>query len=315
MGGVSHEVFLGDSRKVMDEIDGDSIDLSVWSPPYNVGKSYEEGMSNLDWINLLSKVILAHSRVLKPGGFMAVNIADILAFPDERIPRFPADVVHGKRSKVTRDEILQVLADKPDLSRRELAELFDCSEQTIDRRLNGVNIRGGKYATQTRVKLAGGVIENLAYMNELYLYDRRIWHKDPAWASSKWTANSYRSVDEFEYVYIFWKPGVTTVDRCRLTEYEWAQWGSRGVWQIPSVRTNDVHEAMFPVTLPFRLIRLLTVPGDIVLDPFVGSGTTGVAAVGLGRHFIGIDKDPKAVEVARERIAESMKDREALEAM
>lgn len=112
-------------------------------------------------------------------------------------------------------------------------------------------------------------------------YDRRIWVKDPAWANCNWTSNSYRSVDEFEYVYIFWKPGITKVDRNRLPQSAWAEWGSRGVWNIPSVRKNDIHEAMFPIELPRRLIRMLSDQGETVLDCFMGSGTTALAAVEL----------------------------------
>jgi site-specific DNA-methyltransferase (adenine-specific) len=75
------------------------------------------------------------------------------------------------------------------------------------------------------------------------------------------------------------------------------------VWTIPSVRANDDHEAMFPVDLPRRAIRLLTAPGDLVLDCFLGSGTTAVAAVAEGRGFIGIEKEPRYVRLARSRIA------------
>ena len=114
-----------------------------------------------------------------------------------------------------------------------------------------------------------------------------------------------RSVDEFEYLYFFWKPGETVVDRNRLTPEEWSAWGSRGVWRFPSVRANDEHEAQFPHELPSRLIRLLTDEGDLVLDPFVGSGTTAVAALKLGRRYIGIDSSAEYVELARRRVAEA----------
>jgi len=134
-------------------------------------------------------------------------------------------------------------------------------------------------------------------------YDRRVWVKDPAWENSRWASLSYRAVDEFEYVYIFWKPGVTKFDRRRLTAEEWKDWGSRGVWAFPSVRTNVEHDSMYPVQLPYRVIRLLTDPGDIVLDPFMGSGTTAVAASQCGRKFIGIDREKASVELAKKRIA------------
>lgn len=159
--------------------------------------------------------------------------------------------------------------------------------------------QGGKYAVQTKVKLVGGIVEQMAERASLYLYDRRIWVKDAAWENSRWHTMSYRSVDEFEYVYIFWKPGSTVVDRDRLRKEEWIEWGSRAVWHIASVRANDDHEAKFPLELPRRLIRLLTGEGDLVLDCFVGSGTTAVAAILEGRHYVGIDKERRYVEMAR----------------
>src|SRR5207245_2809746 len=133
--------------------------------------------------------------------------------------------------------------------------------------------------------------------------DRRIWVKDPAWENSRWHSSSYRAVDEFEYLYFFWKPGITKVARRRLGKEEWVAWGSRGVWSFPSVRANDNHEAKFPLELPRRCICLLTDPGDTVVDPFLGSGTTAAAAILEGRHYIGIEKMTKYVRVAQKTCA------------
>jgi site-specific DNA-methyltransferase (adenine-specific) len=188
------------------------------------------------------------------------------------------------------------------MNRYQLAKLLKCSEQTIDRRLNGNNIRGGKYDHQTRVKIVGGLVEEWALAAGFYTYDRRVWVKDTAWENSRWASLSYRAADEFEYLYFFWKPGVTKVDRSRLSKQEWRDWGSRGVWNIPSVRANDDHEAKFPVELPSRVIRLLTDPAEIVLDCFIGSGTTAVAAIRESRRFIGIEKEHKSAHLARRQI-------------
>jgi site-specific DNA-methyltransferase (adenine-specific) len=113
---------------------------------------------------------------------------------------------------------------------------------------------------------------------------------------------SYRSVDEFEYIYIFWKPGVTTVNRSRLSRDEWKDWGARGVWSFPSVRVNDNHEAKFPVELPRRVIKLFSEPGEVVLDCFMGSGTTATAAIKENRKFIGIEKEKKYVLLSQQQI-------------
>lgn len=302
-----NKIYQGDARGLLPKIQAASIALSVWSPPYFVGKAYEKYLSYEDWIDLLQEVIRLHGPILKPGGFLVINIADILAYPDESIPRFQAMTLSHHKSAVTREDVLAAKAKHPNYNRYQLADLLGCSEQTVDRRLNGNNIRGGKYATQTRVHLVGDIVEKAAYEAELYLYDRRVWQKDPAWQNSQWHSSSYRSVDEFEYLYFFWKPGITTVDRQKLTRKEWTEWGSRGVWHIPSVRANDNHEAKFPLELPLRVIKLLTSKGETVLDCFMGSGTTAVAAIRQERHYIGIELDSDYVRLAQKNVMEEKK--------
>ncbi|MBN1220503.1 MAG: site-specific DNA-methyltransferase, partial [Anaerolineae bacterium] len=103
------------------------------------------------------------------------------------------------------------------------------------------------------------------------------------------------------------------IDRTRLSSKEWRDWGSRGVWHIPSVRTNDDHEAKFPLELPRRFIQLFTEPGEIVLDCFMGSGTTAVAALQQQRQFIGIDLVEEYVKLAQTNIQKAMMARYQLE--
>lgn len=292
-------IVCGDSRELLQMITPDSVACSIWSPPYHVGKEYETGNTYEDWQSLIREILALHYAAIKPGGFVAINIADILCFPDPSMPRIMAANTSRHRSTVTREQVLAAKREHPEFNRYQLAELLGCSEQTVDRRLNGNNIRGGKYETQTRVKLAGGFIEQAGLDAGFYLYDRRIWKKDAAWENSRWHTMSYRAVDEFEDIYILWKPGITTINRDRLTKTEWVKWGSRAVWEIPSVRVNDNHEAKFPLELPRRLIQLLTEPDDVVLDCFIGSGTTAVAAIIMGRRYIGIDNQSKYVEMAK----------------
>ncbi len=76
------------------------------------------------------------------------------------------------------------------------------------------------------------------------------------------------------------------------------------IWEIQSERATKVgHPAPFPVALPRRLIELYTYKGDLVLDPFIGSGTTAVAAVETGRHYVGFDTEPEYVDLARGRLS------------
>ena len=77
------------------------------------------------------------------------------------------------------------------------------------------------------------------------------------------------------------------------------------VWEIrPESATQVGHPAPFPVELPRRLIQLYTYEDDLVLDPFMGSGTTLVAAAATDRRGVGYDIDPAYVELARTRLAD-----------
>ncbi|MCU1346552.1 MAG: modification methylase [Acidimicrobiia bacterium] len=79
------------------------------------------------------------------------------------------------------------------------------------------------------------------------------------------------------------------------------------IWSIPPESARRVgHPAPFPVELPEQLIRLYTYKDDLVLDPFMGSGSSLVAAARLDRRYVGYDLDPAYVEIARSRVAEAL---------
>lgn len=297
-------VLCGYAEDLMKRIRKGSVALSVWSPPYNIGKEYEEGQSYEEWKVMLETVIRNHKRILKDGGFMVVNINDMLVFEDKSMPRYHHENPNFQTRDATRDKILAVLEEHPEYSSRKVAELLGCSHQTVQRRLKGVNLKDKNQGRRTRVELVGGFIQECAHRSGLFLYDRRIWKKEPTWTSSRWTTSSYRAVSEFEYLYIFWKPANIVMKRDRLTPEEWKEWGQRGIWEIGSVHKNDIHVAMFPIELPGRLIKLFTDKGDTVLDPFLGSGTTALAAKELGRNYIGFDKEEKYVALALNRLNE-----------
>lgn len=94
------------------------------------------------------------------------------------------------------------------------------------------------------------------------------------------------------------RPSTATMFRDEFLE------ATTDVWEMaPESATRVGHPAPFPVELPQRLIDLYTYRGDLVLDPFVGSGTTAVAAVRTGRHYIGYDTEPSYVAAAEARVA------------
>ena len=191
------------------------------------------------------------------------------------------------------------LANKSE-ERRRRCRVDDCQERPIGRGYCETHYArwvasGDPLAIPGAAAAVGPVCSILGCEKKVH---GRGWAKGPAWTNSPWHATSYRAVDEFEYIYLFHKPGPLRYDRGRLDGAEWGQWGSRGVWQVPSVAANNDHEARFPDEIPRRLIRLLSDPGDVILDPFAGSGTTLRVAADLGRRWIGFEIDPKWASTA-----------------
>lgn len=98
------------------------------------------------------------------------------------------------------------------------------------------------------------------------------------------------------------EPGDLARDRSWLQHDEWLEW-TNGVWRFPGeTQAWEGHPAPYPVRLPYQLVKLLSFPGDVVLDPFCGSGTTAMAASTLGRAFVGFDRSEQYVASALRRV-------------
>jgi len=138
-----------------------------------------------------------------------------------------------------------------------------------------------------------------------------IWDKaagaGPSTAWGSWRSPSNPTVrDVHEYILVFSKERfsrpahgrVATIGREAFLEY------TRSIWRFPTESARRVgHPAPFPVELPRRLIELYTFAGEVVLDPFLGSGTTAIAALATGRHFVGYEIEETYVRLAQERLA------------
>lgn len=98
-------------------------------------------------------------------------------------------------------------------------------------------------------------------------------------------------------------------------EWNWNQeavgWGT--IWNVPRQQRQQGkgHPVEFPLEIPSRCIRATTTVDDLVLDHYMGGGTTGVACIQLGRRFIGIEKERKYFDIAVYRIREAIAEKEA----
>lgn len=217
-----------------------SIALAFTSPPYNVGKEYDDDLSLDAYLGLISRVAHEVYRVLAPGGRYVINVANL-----GRKPYIPLHAyfyeVHSDAGFLPMGEIIWV-----------------------------------------KGKGANGSC---------------------AWGSWR-SAKSPRLRDLHEYLLIFAKdafgrPGAGESD---LSGEEFME-STLSVWNIPPESARKVgHPAPFPVALASRVIKLYSYVGDCILDPFVGSGTTCVAAKQLNRRYVGVDTNAEYIELARQRL-------------
>ena len=232
-------VYCHDSRS-MSHLPNNCVHLMVTSPPYNVGKDYDDDLSLDDYKDLLRAVLQETYRVLVDGGRACINIANI-----GRKPYIP---LHA--------HIIELVQACDFLMRGEI-----------------------------------------------------IWDKGASAGSScawgSWKSASNPSLrDVHEYILVFSK-GLyqrhpikeNTIGRDDFME------ATRSVWHFGTASAKKAgHPAPFPLELPRRLINLYSYKGDVILDPFMGSGTTAEAAVQTGRHFIGYELEQKYVDIARQKV-------------
>lgn len=231
------------SSEDMSELPDESIHLMVTSPPYNVGKTYDEDLSLEDYLKLLKNVLKETHRVMVNGGRVCINIANV-----GRKPYIP---LHSY--------IIQIMHDLGFLMRGEI--IWDKSASA---------------GTST------------------------------AWGSFK-SATNPTLRDVHEYILIFSKEDYSrlkngkrdTIEKEEFLEY------TKSIWAFPAASAKRIgHPAPFPVELPLRLIKFYTFEGDVVLDPFMGSGQTAIAAIKLSRNYEGYETSKEYCQLAQKRIKE-----------
>ncbi len=138
-----------------------------------------------------------------------------------------------------------------------------------------------------------------------------IWNKGTkagismAWGSWMSASNPVLR-DVHEYILIFskgsFKRNMSTGQENSIEKEQFMEW-TKSVWTMATESAKKIgHPAPFPVELPYRLIQLYTYKSDIILDPFMGSGTTAIAALKSDRNYIGYDINPEYIGLAEDRL-------------
>ncbi len=258
--GLEDWCVLGDARD-MSLVPDNSVALVATSPPYFVGKEYEQAVvgdsrsiptTYLDYLQMLRDVFAECVRVLEPGGRIAVNVANLGRKPYRSLSADVISILQDDLGLLLRGEIIWHKAEGASGS-----------------------LAWGSYRSATNPVLRD--ITERVIIASKGRFDRAV--KPVKREGEDMPHRSTVSADEFMEA---------TLD----------------VWRIDPESARRVgHPAPFPVELPRRLIDLYTFEGDAVLDPFLGSGSTAVAAERTGRRGVGFDLDPEYVALARERVA------------
>ncbi len=174
-----------------------------------------------------------------------------------------------------------------------------------------VCINNANLGRKPYIPLHAFIVEDMLNLNFL-MRGEIIWNKassgSPSTAWGSWLSPQNPTLrDIHEYILVFSKGTFSrknlnrksTISRDEFLEF------TKSVWTFHAEPATKVgHPAPFPVDLPYRLIQLYTFEGDVVLDPFMGSGQTAIAAIKTNRHYVGYDINQEYIKLAKRRIEE-----------
>lgn len=269
MRNVTTKILLGDSREVLKGIDDNLIDLIVTSPPYaDRRKNTYGGISTekyVEWFLPVSEQLL---RVLKPTGTFILNIKE--------------KAENGERSTY----VLELI-----LSLRKQGWLW--TEEFIWHKKNSYP---GKWPNRFRDSWERVLQFNKA--RDFNMYQDAVMVPVGDWADGrlKNLSKTDKIRDNSKSGSGFGKNISNWLERSMVYP--------NNVLQFATVCNNKNHSAAFPEELPEWFIKLFTQANDLVLDPFLGSGTTSEVAQRMGRHSIGIDIMSEYVEMAKKKVAQ-----------
>lgn len=140
-----------------------------------------------------------------------------------------------------------------------------------------------------------------------FQYAEIIWDKGQISSRTAWgsfaSASEPNILPSHEYILVFYKGEKNHgVGENTISKENFIKW-TDGMWSF-TPETNSEHPAPFPIELPQRCIEMFSYKGETIFDPFIGSGTTALAAKKVGRKYIGVELSEKYVRIANERLAQ-----------
>jgi len=260
-------IYLGNCREVLPLFAPESIDLIVTSPPYADQRKHSYGGIHPDeYVEWFLPIADELYRVLRPAGSFVLNIKE--------------RTVNGERHTYVIELILAM---------RKRGWLW-----TEEYCWHKKNCYPGKWPN--RFRDAWERCLHFTKRRDFAMYQEAVMVPVGDWAVERLRALSEtdKKRDESKANSGFGKKVANWVGRDKVYP--------TNVLHFATECGNKAHSAVFPVALPAWFIRLFTVEGDVILDPFMGSGTSAVAARNLSRYYVGIESLPEYVEIARQRL-------------
>ncbi|MGQ9817347.1 MAG: DNA-methyltransferase [bacterium] len=263
----------------MEEVPNSIVDLIVTSPPYFNIKDYsKDGWQKIQ-----------HSEKM-PG--QIGDIKNYEAYIDEllKVWKECARVLKPNGKLVINTPLMPML--KRELNTHHNRHIFDINAD-----------------------IQHSILKNIKslFLYDIYIWNRTNWSKRLMFGSYPYPRNFYAQ-NTIEFITVYVKEGLPNnnipneiKEKSKLTEKEWVEY-TKQIWNIPIPSKNDIafgrHPAIMPEEIVRRCIKLFTYIGDIVLDPFAGSGTTLKVAKELGRHYIGYEICKAYKEVIDKKLAQ-----------
>ena len=273
------KIYNDDCINILKKIPDNSIDLIITSPPYagKRGTNQVEKIPIKDYVKWFLPISLGLLRILKPTGSFVLNIKE------------PA--IKHERSTYVIELILRM---------REQGWYW--TEEYIWRKNTSFP---GKWSN--RFRDAWERCLHFTKNTEFKMNQEAVMVPMGDWAKSRFMKNNgtvKKKVRELAKAESIRRTSDSQSGLARNV----SKWINRdmvfpdNVLEFAVVNNNKKHSAAFPDTLPEWFIKLFTDTGDVVLDPFIGSGTTAISAIKLDRHYIGIEKQRKYWRVANKNI-------------
>jgi len=305
-----HKLLVGDCTDwpaVEALFGGERAQMAMTSPPYGIGKEYEEGASFSDLVALIDKAAEIGARLIKPGGYFVVNFGNI--YPKRVVQEITGDPEYGVFLMSTiydeqfRKHGWKLWANR--IWRKPFFGVLGTPYWSFDTTIP--HHKEWEYIWTFRAP--GGenqepeelIIRRVPASSGELTQDEK---EAQQWMGYIWRALSGAPADGYDFMWTFRLPGKK---ERKLSYRKWrmslhAIWDTRDDFE-PAVLKS--HCAAFVLELPRRAIEVYSHRGDVIWEPFLGSGTTLLACEQLQRRCIATEREPRYVAVALERFEQS----------